>query len=87
MMESFMLKGICLRICKVFLYLEFVPTIDIVGLPDASVRESKDRVRAAIKNSGLEFPVKRITVNLAPADLKKEGPIRSAYCSRDPGRN
>jgi magnesium chelatase family protein len=57
------------------LYLEFVPTIDIVGLPDASVRESKDRVRAAIKNSGLEFPVRRITVNLAPADLRKEGPV------------
>jgi magnesium chelatase family protein len=52
-----------------------LPCFDIVGLPDVSVRESKDRVRAAIKNSGLEFPVKRITVNLAPADLKKEGPI------------
>lgn len=52
-----------------------LPSFDIVGLPDASVREAKDRVRAAIKNSGLEFPVKRITVNLAPADLKKEGPI------------
>lgn len=52
-----------------------LPCFDIVGLPDASVREAKDRVRAAIKNSGLEFPVMRITVNLAPADLKKEGPI------------
>ncbi|TEB05445.1 Competence protein ComM [Pelotomaculum schinkii] len=52
-----------------------LPSFDIVGLPDASVREAKDRVRTAIKNSGLEFPVKRITVNLAPADLKKEGPI------------
>lgn len=52
-----------------------LPSFDIVGLPDASVREAKDRVRAAIKNSGFEFPVKRITVNLAPADLKKEGPI------------
>jgi magnesium chelatase family protein len=52
-----------------------LPCFDIVGLPDTSVRESKDRVRAAIKNSGFEFPVKRITVNLAPADLKKEGPI------------
>ncbi|BAF59871.1 MAG: YifB family Mg chelatase-like AAA ATPase [Pelotomaculum sp.] len=52
-----------------------LPCFDIVGLPDTSVREAKDRVRAAIKNSGLEFPVKRITVNLAPADLKKEGPI------------
>jgi magnesium chelatase family protein len=52
-----------------------LPCFDIVGLPDASVRESKDRVRAAIKNSGLEFPVRRITVNLAPADLRKEGPV------------
>lgn len=52
-----------------------LPCFEIVGLPDASVREAKDRVRAAIKNSGFEFPVKRITVNLAPADLKKEGPI------------
>ncbi len=52
-----------------------LPSFDIVGLPDTSVREAKDRVRAAIKNSGLEFPVRRITVNLAPADLKKEGPI------------
>ncbi|OPY58195.1 MAG: Competence protein ComM [Pelotomaculum sp. PtaU1.Bin035] len=52
-----------------------LPSFDLVGLPDTSVREAKDRVRAAIKNSGLEFPVKRITVNLAPADLKKEGPV------------
>lgn len=52
-----------------------LPSFDIVGLPDTSVREAKDRVRAAIKNSGFEFPVKRITVNLAPADLKKEGPV------------
>ncbi|MBM7581239.1 magnesium chelatase family protein [Caldicoprobacter guelmensis] len=51
-----------------------LPTFDIVGLPDTAVKESKERVRAAIKNSGLEFPVKRITVNLAPADTKKEGP-------------
>lgn len=48
---------------------------DIVGLPDASVKESKDRVRAAFKNCGFEFPISRITVNLAPADTKKEGPI------------
>ena len=46
----------------------------IVGLPDAAVNEAKDRVRAAIKNSGALFPFKRITVNLAPADLRKEGP-------------
>ena len=50
-----------------------LPTFNIVGLPDTSVRESRDRVMAAIKNSELEFPTKRITVNLAPADIKKEG--------------
>ncbi len=51
-----------------------LPSFDIVGLPDTAVRESKERVRAAIKNSGFEFPVNRITVNLAPAHTKKEGP-------------
>ena len=50
-----------------------LPSFIIVGLPDASVTESRERVRSAIKNSGLVFPIKRITVNLAPADLKKEG--------------
>ena len=46
---------------------------DIVGLPDAAVKEARERVRAAAKSSGLTFPVSRITVNLAPADRKKEG--------------
>ncbi len=50
-----------------------LPQFQIVGLPDSSIRESKDRVRAAIKNIGYSFPMKRITVNLAPADIKKEG--------------
>jgi len=50
-----------------------LPTYSTVGLPDGAVRESKDRVKAAIKNSGYEFPPDRITVNLAPADIKKEG--------------
>ena len=50
-----------------------LPGFDIVGLPDAAVKESRDRVRAAIKNSGYKFPLGRITVNLAPADRKKEG--------------
>jgi magnesium chelatase family protein len=50
-----------------------LPMFSTVGLPDGSVRESKDRVRAAIRNSGYEFPNKRITVNLAPADVKKNG--------------
>ncbi len=48
---------------------------DIVGLPDAAVSESKERVRAAMKNSGYDFPLVHITVNLAPADIRKEGPI------------
>lgn len=51
-----------------------LPGFDIVGLPDTAVKESRERVRAAIKNQGYIFPVKRITVNLAPADIKKEGP-------------
>lgn len=50
-----------------------LPALSIVGLPEAAVRESKDRVRAAIINAGYEFPARRITVNLAPADLPKEG--------------
>ncbi|OGY16649.1 MAG: magnesium chelatase [Candidatus Chisholmbacteria bacterium RIFCSPHIGHO2_01_FULL_49_18] len=51
-----------------------LPSFTIVGLPDKAVEESKERVRSAIKNSGAEFPDRRITVNLAPADLPKEGP-------------
>jgi magnesium chelatase family protein len=51
-----------------------LPVFNIVGLPDAAVQEAKERVRAALRNSGCEFPLRRITVNLAPADLKKEGP-------------
>ena len=50
-----------------------LPGFDIVGLPDAAVKEARDRVRAAAKSSGLNFPVSRITVNLAPANLKKSG--------------
>ena len=49
------------------------PSFSMVGLPDATVRESRDRVRAAIRNSGREFPAHRITVNLAPADVRKAG--------------
>ncbi|MEX0622248.1 MAG: YifB family Mg chelatase-like AAA ATPase [Candidatus Woykebacteria bacterium] len=51
-----------------------LPAFNIVGLPDKAVEESKERVRAALKNVGAEFPARRITVNLAPADLPKEGP-------------
>jgi len=50
-----------------------LPQMQIVGLPDASVRESRERVRSAIKNSGFEFPPRSVVVNLAPADLRKEG--------------
>ncbi|WP_372520987.1 YifB family Mg chelatase-like AAA ATPase [Candidatus Ruminimicrobiellum ovillum] len=50
-----------------------LPVFSIVGLPDTSVKESRDRVVSAIKNSGFDFPTKKITVNLAPADIKKEG--------------
>lgn len=52
-----------------------LPRFDIVGLPDAAVKESRERVRASIKNCNFEYPVSRITVNIAPADVKKEGPI------------
>jgi magnesium chelatase family protein len=50
-----------------------LPNFNMVGLPDAVVKESKERVRTAVKNSGFEFPVDKITVNFAPADIKKEG--------------
>ncbi len=52
-----------------------LPAFEIVGLPDAAVREARERVRAAIKNCSLKFPVSRITVNLAPADTKKAGTV------------
>ncbi|NLX10293.1 MAG: YifB family Mg chelatase-like AAA ATPase [Chloroflexi bacterium] len=51
-----------------------LPAFTVVGLPDAAVQESRERVRSAIRNSGLQFPNKRYTVNLAPASLRKEGP-------------
>ena len=59
---------------------------DLVGLPDTAVKESKERVRSAIKNSAMYFPVNKITINLAPADIKKEGshydlPIAVAFLS------
>ena len=52
-----------------------LPAFDVVGLPDAAVREARERVRAAIKNCGAKFPVSRITVNLAPAGQKKAGTV------------
>ena len=50
-----------------------LPAFSVVGLPDNAVKESRDRVTAAIKNSGRIFPNRRVTVNLAPADIRKEG--------------
>lgn len=52
-----------------------LPAFDMVGLPDAAVKESRDRVKSAFKNCGFKFPSSHITLNLAPADIKKEGPI------------
>ena len=52
-----------------------LPSYDIVGLPDVAVKESKERVRSAIKNSGFSFPTNKITVNLAPASVRKAGPV------------
>ena len=52
-----------------------LPRFDIVGLPDTAIKEAKERVRSSIKNQGYEYPVSRITVNLAPADVKKTGPL------------
>ena len=51
-----------------------LPAFTIVGLPDAAVQEARERVRASIRNSGCAFPMRRITVNLAPADVRKAGP-------------
>ena len=52
-----------------------VPHFEIVGLGDTAVKEAKDRVKSAIRNSGFEYPIKHYTINLAPADIKKEGPV------------
>lgn len=52
-----------------------LPGYNVVGLPDASIKEGKDRIMSALKNSGFEYPLYRITVNLAPADTRKEGPM------------
>ncbi len=52
-----------------------IPHFEIVGLGDTAVKEAKERVKSAIRNSGFEYPVKHYTINLAPADVKKEGPL------------
>ncbi|MBO5230704.1 MAG: YifB family Mg chelatase-like AAA ATPase [Clostridia bacterium] len=56
-------------------YGQGLPRVDLVGLPDTAVNESRNRVRSAIKNSGYSFPQSRITINLSPADIRKEGPV------------
>lgn len=66
------IEGYCMRV-EVDVR-DGLPMVDVVGLPDAAVRESRERVRTAVKNSGFVFPIAQITVNLAPADIKKEGP-------------
>ena len=64
-----------------------LPAITVVGLPDAAVRESRERVRAAIRNSGFKIPSRKFTINLAPADVRKEGGTydlnRSAFRDRE----
>jgi predicted ATPase with chaperone activity len=60
--------------CSLIGHLQGLPSFQILGLPDAAVQESKERVRAAVRNSGFTFPMKRLTVNLAPADIRKAGP-------------
>ena len=60
-----------------------LPGFDIVGLPDAAVKEARERVRAAIKNNGFRFPVSRLTINLAPADKKKAGTVYIRFALYD----
>lgn len=74
-LESAAVLGIDAYIVRVEVDLTFgVTTFTTVGLPDTAVQESRERVRSAIKNSNFHFPLRRITVNLAPADVRKEGP-------------
>jgi len=51
-----------------------LPSITVVGLPDAAVKESKDRVFAAVRNAGFYFPMNRVTINISPANIRKDGP-------------
>jgi magnesium chelatase family protein len=75
--HSFVLQGIDAIACEIEADLSTVglPKVTIVGLPDAAVKESVERVRTAILNSGFRYPNLRLTINLAPADVKKEGPV------------
>jgi magnesium chelatase family protein len=74
---SFILRGVRAESCRIEVDLSphGLPTMGIVGLPDAAVRESAERVRTAIRNAGFAWPRSRLTVNLAPADVRKEGPV------------
>ncbi len=75
-LDSFGLEGIAGIPVSVECYITSgLPAFEIVGLPDAAVKEARERVRAAIRNSGFKFPVSRITVNLAPASMKKSGSL------------
>ena len=73
--RTFTLDGIAARPVRVEVDVhKGLPNFTIVGLPDAAVREARERVRAALVNCGFEFPLRRIVVNLAPASLRKAGP-------------
>ncbi len=75
MVRSYALRGIEAVLVQVQVDVaNGLPTFEIVGLPDAGLREARERVRSAVRNSGFEFPMRRVTVNLAPADMRKEGP-------------
>src|SRR3712207_6040134 len=72
---TFALEGI--ECCEIAVEVDLrrgLPAFSIVGLPDAAVREARERVRAALLNSGLEFPLQRLTANLAPGHVRKAGP-------------
>lgn len=76
LLKSFVLFGLDAHLVDVEVDVsQGLPSLNLVGLPDKAVEEAKERVRSAIKNSGFDFPAKRITVNLAPADIKKEGAV------------
>ena len=73
-LKTLCLKGIDGREVQAEVYIASgLPAYSVVGLPDAAVKEAKDRVVAAVRNSGFDFPAKRITVNLAPAEMRKAG--------------
>lgn len=76
LLKSFVLYGLDAHVVDVEVDVsQGLPSFNLVGLPDKALDEAKERVRSAIKNSGFDFPAKRITVNLAPADIKKEGAV------------